>query len=99
MIGFLRVLAALAAVEAVAVAGVYLSLTRWRDLGRTGWFLAMLGLSLAYMLVLSVLSWWVDPPIGLWIPGLVVLDIALALQLSLLLRRHRRAREDAHEPQ
>jgi hypothetical protein len=94
----LRVLVIVGAAEALVIATVYLAFTDWRAQGKVGWFLALLGGSLAWMFTLAVIGWWVRPPLTLWAVGLVAFDAALALQLRLVLRRHaRRAEEDIRE--
>ena len=89
MILVLRVLVVIAAVEAVAVASTYLASGAWRRSGQVGWFLLGLGGSIAWLVALSVVGWWRDPPLILWVPGLVGFDVALALWLHLMLRRVR----------
>lgn len=96
MTGLLRALVLAGMIEAAVVATAYLFWGDWRTRGRVGWFLLLLGGSVAYLLAMSVISWWWEaPPRLLWLPGLIVFDVALGLWLSLLLRRRvTKTRED-----
>ena len=87
MITLLRLLLLVGAIEAAMVVTIYLALTDWRTRGRVGWFLLSLGGSLAWMLTLVVVGWWFEVPRLAWLPGLVVFDAALGLQILLMLRR------------
>lgn len=93
MITALRALVLIAAAEAVAIATIYLVSGAWRRGGRVGWFLLLLGGSIAWLVTLSVLGWWWVPPLVWWLPGLLSFDLALALWLHLMLRRIR-SKED-----
>lgn len=93
MINLLRALVAVGALEALVIAGIYLTLSDWRR-DKVGWFLALLVVSLAWMFTLAVVGWFARPPLILWGVGLVGFDSALALQLHLVLRRRaRKAKE------
>lgn len=99
MTNLLRVLVIVGAAEALVIATVYLAFTDWRSQGKVGWFLLLLGGSLAWMFTLAVIGWWVRPPLTLWAIGLVGFDLALALQLHLVLRRNRKAKEGTRGPE
>lgn len=89
----LRVLVAVAAVEALTIVAVYIRSDWRRD--KTGWFLMALGGSIAWMVLLSVLRWWWHLPPVLWLPGVVTFDAALGMWVWLMLRRRiRKVEED-----
>lgn len=87
MTGWLRVLFLVGMLEMLVIAVAYVAWGNWRRSGQTGIFLLMLGGTLAWLMTLSVIRWWVHVPPVLWLPGVAALDVTLALWLRLMLRR------------
>lgn len=85
MLAFLRTLVVIGAVEALTFALIYV-FSDWRR-DRVGWYLMGLGGSTAYLLILTVIGWWHTVGLWAWAIGLILFDLALGLQLQLVLRR------------
>lgn len=97
MVAFLRTLVAVGAVEALVFAAIYV-FSDWRR-DRVGWYLMAMGGSTAYMMILAVIGWWHPVSATFWAPGLILFDLALGLQLQLVLRRQAAAKDEREADQ